>query len=81
MASIRFVVGHTAKLKSGGPWMTITKDKPEAGSKFVETSWFDGATLSSQLFQKDALEPSPETVKAAEAAANSKASKAPGSDE
>lgn len=48
--------GSVVRLKSGGPWMTVTKDRPEQGSKFVQTSWFDGSVLSQEIFPKLALE-------------------------
>lgn len=55
----KFGIGDVARLKSGGPWMTVTKDRPEAGSKFVVMSWFDGSKLESEIFPKDALEHDP----------------------
>ena len=66
MAAVKLVVGHIVKLKSGGPWMTITKDRPEQGSKFVQASWFDGSALKAELFPKDALELDPASVTPAE---------------
>lgn len=55
--AVKLVVGSVARLKSGGPWMTVTKDRTDQGSKFVQVSWFDGSTLSHEIFPKDALEP------------------------
>ncbi len=55
--AIKLITGDLVKLKSGGPWMTVTKDKPEQGSKFVQASWFDASELRSEVFNKDALEP------------------------
>lgn len=57
--SVKLVIGSLVKLKSEGPWMTVTKDKPEQGSKFVEASWFDGNQLHSKIFHKDALDAHP----------------------
>lgn len=51
--------GEIARLRSGGPWMTITKDKVEAGSKFVRASWFNGSALESEEFPLVALEADP----------------------
>lgn len=59
MASIKFSNGDVVRLKSGGPWATVTKDKPEAGSKFVQMSWFDGSELKSAEMPKAALEHDP----------------------
>jgi uncharacterized protein YodC (DUF2158 family) len=56
---MKFAVGDIVKLKSGGPWMTVVKDRPEAGSKFVVTAWFDGSKLETEQFPKDALEHDP----------------------
>ncbi len=39
--------------------MTVTKDRPEAGSKFVEVSWFDGSALKREVLPKEALEHDP----------------------
>lgn len=62
-------IGDVARLKSGGPWMTVTKDKPEVGTKFVGMSWFDGSALNSDIiFPKDALELDPTRQAADEAA-------------
>jgi uncharacterized protein YodC (DUF2158 family) len=55
----KLVVGDVARLKSGGPWMTVVKDKLEVGSKFVGMAWFDGSALSNEVFPRDALEPDP----------------------
>lgn len=64
MAAVKLVVGHIVKLKSGGPWMTVTKDRLELGSKFVQASWFSGAELKTEVFHKDALELDPASVPA-----------------
>lgn len=57
--ALKFVTGDIVRLKSGGPWMTVVKDRPEAGSKFVGAAWFDSSALSTELFPKDALEHDP----------------------
>lgn len=57
--AIKLTTGNQVKLKSGGPWLTVTKDKPEQGSKFVEVSWFDGSALNTKILPKDALDPHP----------------------
>lgn len=75
MSNVKLVVGSVVKLVSGGPWMTVTKDRPEAGSKFIETAWFDGSVLNRELLPKDAVEASPETVAASKAAEAAKSSK------
>lgn len=62
--SVKLAVGHLVKLKSGGPWLTVVKDRPEAGSKFVVAAWFDGSVLSQELLPKDALEPHPSVLEA-----------------
>ena len=56
MAAVKFTTGDVVRLKSGGPWTTVTKDRPEIGSKFVQVSWFDGTTLAAEVLPKDALE-------------------------
>lgn len=63
--SVKLVIGSLVKLKSDGPWMTVTKDKPEQGSKYLEASWFDGNQLHSKIFHKDALEAHPSAQEAA----------------
>lgn len=75
MAVIKLVIGSVVRLKAGGPWVTVTKDKPEAGSKFVGVSWFDGTALCEKVFPKEALEPDEATVKAAEKAEKEAAAK------
>jgi uncharacterized protein YodC (DUF2158 family) len=57
MAAVRLVVGDLVKLKSGGPWMTVTEDKFKAGTKTVACSWFAGDDLRTEVFLKEALEP------------------------
>lgn len=59
MAALKFTTGDVVRLKSGGPWTTVTKDKPEEGSKFVQVSWFDGTTLAAHVLPKGALEHDP----------------------
>jgi uncharacterized protein YodC (DUF2158 family) len=54
--ALKLIVGDLVKLKSGGPWTTVTKDRPEQGSKFVQVSWFDGSALRSEVLPKEALE-------------------------
>jgi uncharacterized protein YodC (DUF2158 family) len=66
----KFTIGDIVKLKSGGPWTTVTKDKPEAGSKFVQISWFDGSTFESQVLPKATLEHDPARMAAEEKASN-----------
>lgn len=57
--AVKFPVGDVVRLRSGGPWMTVSKDRPEAGSKFVEAVWFDGTALRREVLPKDALEHDP----------------------
>ncbi|MGF6774928.1 DUF2158 domain-containing protein [Burkholderia sp. 9120] len=56
MASAKLVVGDVVKLKSGGPWLTVTEDKFKAGSKTVACSWFSGDDLRTEVFLREALE-------------------------
>lgn len=65
----KFTIGDIVRLKSGGPWTTVTKDKPEAGSKFVQISWFDSSKLDSQVLPKATLEHDPARMAADEKAA------------
>jgi len=76
MATIKLVVGGVVRLKSGGPWMTVEKDKAERGSKFVGVVYFDGTSLKRDELPKDAIEPDEATIKAAEAAEKAKAKSA-----
>jgi uncharacterized protein YodC (DUF2158 family) len=62
----KFTIGDIVRLKSGGPWTTVTKDKPEAGSKFVQISWFDGSKLESHVLPKVTLEHDPARMAAEE---------------
>lgn len=62
MAAVKFSLGDVVRLKSGGPWTTVTKDKPEIGNKFVQVTWFDGSGLENALLPKDALEHDPTRV-------------------
>jgi uncharacterized protein YodC (DUF2158 family) len=55
----KFSTGDIVRLKSGGPWTTVTRDRLEAGSKFVAISWFNGSDLRSEVLPKDALEHDP----------------------
>lgn len=66
--AFKFFIGAVVQLKSGGPLMTVTKDKPEQGSKFVGVSFFDGNTLKHDVLPKEAIEPDEATKKAAEKA-------------
>jgi uncharacterized protein YodC (DUF2158 family) len=56
MASVKLAVGDVVKLKSGGPWLTVTEDKFKAGSKTVACSWFSGDDLRTEVFLREALE-------------------------
>jgi uncharacterized protein YodC (DUF2158 family) len=64
---VKLVVGSVVRLESGGPWMTVVKDRPEAGSKFVEVAWFNGTDMRREVLPKEALSPSPETIAAQKA--------------
>lgn len=75
MAAFKFVVGAVVRLKSGGPYMTVAKDKPEQGAKFVGVAYFDGSTLKQEVLPKEAIEPDEATVKAAEKAEKEAAAK------
>jgi uncharacterized protein YodC (DUF2158 family) len=55
----KFVIGDIVRLKSGGPWMTVVKDRTDAGTKFAAVAWFDGSTLNTEVLPKDALEHDP----------------------
>ncbi|KWT98473.1 MULTISPECIES: DUF2158 domain-containing protein [unclassified Variovorax] len=64
--AIKLAVGDVVELKSGGPLLTVVKDRVEQGSKFVQVAWFDGAAvLKQEVLPKDSLQvkgvkPSPE---------------------
>lgn len=57
--AVKFSVGDVVRLRSEGPWMTVSKDRPEAGSKFAEVVWFDGSSLKREVLAKDTLEHDP----------------------
>jgi uncharacterized protein YodC (DUF2158 family) len=75
MAAFKYTVGAVVRLKSGGSFMTVSKDKPEQGSKFLGVSYFDGSTLKHEVLPKEAVEPDEATVKAAEKAEKEAAAK------
>lgn len=58
--STKLVNGDVAELKSGGPKMTVVKEKVPEGSKFVQVAWFNGAILSHETFPREALKGHPE---------------------
>lgn len=60
--AVKFNIGDIVRLKSGGPWTTVTKDKPEIGSKFVQVSWFDGSSLENATLPKATLEHDPSRI-------------------
>lgn len=64
--AVKFSIGDIVRLKSGGPWTTVTKDKPEAGSKFVQVSWFEGSALRAEVLPKATLEHDPARMTAPE---------------
>lgn len=66
--AFKFFIGAVAQLKSGGPLMTVTKDKPEAGSKFVGVTFWEGNVLRTEVLPKEALQPDEATLKAFEKA-------------
>lgn len=51
----KLAVGTVVELHSGGPSMTVFKDRPEEGSKFVGVAWFNGTVLAREVLPKDAL--------------------------
>lgn len=53
--SLKYAVGALAELLSGGPVMTVVKDRPEEGSKFVQVAWFEGSALRKEVLPKDAM--------------------------
>ncbi len=57
--AVKLAVGVVVELRSGGPLMTVVKDRVEEGNKFVQVSWFAGVELRKEVLPKDAL-----TVKA-----------------
>jgi uncharacterized protein YodC (DUF2158 family) len=77
MAAFKYVIGAVVQLKSGGPFMTVTKDKPEQGPKFVGVSFFDGNKLDHAVLPKEAIKPDEATIKAAEQAEKAAADKKP----
>lgn len=50
---IRFQIGETVKLKSGGPEMTVADSGGEAR---IYCQWFSGSKLQGGYFDEDALE-------------------------
>lgn len=49
-------VGDVVKLKSGGPFMTVTRVEQEGGKAIVFCSWFVGTKQERGNFPPDALE-------------------------
>ena len=47
--------GMTVQLKSGGPVMTITDDRPSPRGS-IECRWFDGQVLKAGYFDPSTLE-------------------------
>lgn len=74
--AIKLIVGNLAKLKSGGPWLTVSKDRLEVGSKFLEMSWFDGSRLERAVMAVDTLEAHPSVAIEAAAKVAAKANPA-----
>lgn len=68
--------GEIVRLRSGGPWMTVVKDKVEAGSKFVRAAWFNGSALESEEFPVVTLEVDPTRRLAEKTAAKGEAAPA-----
>lgn len=69
---IKVAVGAIGELNSGGPSMTVIKEKTEESSKLAVFAWFDGSTLHRDVFPKDAVKmthAAPVKEKAAPAAA------------
>jgi uncharacterized protein YodC (DUF2158 family) len=59
---ITFSVGDIVHLKSGGPPMTVVRDKDEKGC--VHVAWFDGAKANEGTVDVRALKsPPPEPIK------------------
>lgn len=75
--AIKLIVGNLAKLKSGGPWLTVSKDRLEQGSKFLELSWFDGSRLEHAVLAVETLEAHPSVAQEAAAKAAAKAAPVP----
>lgn len=53
--SLKLSVGAVAELLSGGPLMTVVKDKAEDSSKLAVFAWFDGSALRREVLPKDAV--------------------------
>lgn len=53
--SLKLSVGALVELLSGGPTMTVVKDRPEEGSKFAGVAWFDGSSLRREVLPRDAI--------------------------
>lgn len=53
--SLKLSVGAIAELLSGGPLMTVVKDKTEESSKLAMFAWFDGSELRREVLPKDAV--------------------------
>ena len=51
-----FQKGDVAKLKSGGPTMTIEGIETYDSQEKAKCTWFDGETEKSQIFLLEALE-------------------------
>ncbi|MNR71473.1 hypothetical protein D3C71_20990 [compost metagenome] len=51
----KLTVGTVVELHSGGPLMTVMKERVEQGSKFTQVGWFAGTELKQEVLPKDAL--------------------------
>ncbi|MHB0929648.1 MAG: DUF2158 domain-containing protein [Candidatus Nanopelagicales bacterium] len=61
--ALKLNLGDVVKLKSGGPWMTVTRDRTEHGNKLIQVSWFDGSELVSTFLAKEVLDLNPAAIK------------------